>query len=71
MNMIIQFLELRPVIKVTVIPKRDTTLHNPKMHPNSEFLIPTSNNIGDMLLTRCEHSNTLDSVITKRLTLGA
>ena len=46
------FLELRPEVKVTVTPKQYVTLRNPKVYPHTEFGIPTSNNIGDMLRTR-------------------
>ena len=40
-------LETKTVIKV-IVTQNDT----PKMHPQSEFEIPTSINIGDMLKTR-------------------
>ena len=35
-------------VKVTVTRKWYETLRNPKMHPHTEFGIPTSKNIGDM-----------------------
>ena len=46
------FLELRPEVKVTVTPKQDATLRYPNVYPHTEFGIPTSNHIGDMLRTR-------------------
>ena len=44
------FLELGP--EVTVTRKQYVTLRDPKVYPHTEFGIPTSNNIGDMLQTR-------------------
>ena len=36
-------------VKVTVTRKSYTTLYHPKMHPHTQFVIPISNNIRDML----------------------
>ena len=38
--------------KVTVTPKWRVTLNHLKMHAQTKFWIPTSNNVGDMLQTR-------------------
>ena len=38
--------------KVTVIQLWYATLRHPMMHPHTNFEIPTSNNIRDMLRTR-------------------
>ena len=47
-------LEIRSEVnfKITVTPKWYPTLSYPKMHPQTKFEIPTSNNIRDMLRTR-------------------
>ena len=37
---------------VTVTPKLYATHCNPKMHPQTKFGIPTSNNVRDMLQTQ-------------------
>ena len=49
-----QFLETNSEVKlkVTVTQFWYATLGHPKMHPHTEFEIPTSNNIRDMLRTR-------------------
>ena len=50
----------RQEVKVKVTQKRiHNTLH-PKMHPSTEFGIPTFNIKGGMLQTRCEDSGTLN-----------
>ena len=46
------FLELRLDDKVTVTPKQNATLLDPKMYPHTKFVIPTSNNIGGMPRTQ-------------------
>ena len=43
-----QILETRSKVKVTVTQGRYTTLPHSKMHLQTKFGIPTSNNIGDM-----------------------
>ena len=45
-------LEMRSEVTVTVIWICYVTLHHPKMHPHAKFMIPTLNNIEDMLRTR-------------------
>ena len=45
-------LKTRSEVKVTMISKWYMTLHHPKMHPHTEFGIPISNNIRDMLQTQ-------------------
>ena len=52
-------LDLSPDVraKVTVIPKGYAAIRVPNMHQHTIFGIPTSNNIGDMLWTRCEQFN--------------
>ena len=49
-----QFLETKSEVKfkVTVTQFCYATLRHPKMHPQTKFEIPTSNNIRDMLRTR-------------------
>ena len=49
-----QFLENRSEVKFRAIVTQlwYATLRHPKMHPHSEFEIPTSNNIRDMLQTQ-------------------
>ena len=47
-----QFLETRSEVKFTVTQLRYGTLRHPKMHPHTEFEIPTSKNISDMLRTQ-------------------
>ena len=47
-----QFLETRSEVKVTVTQLLYVTLPHLKMHPPTQFEIPTSNNIRDKLRTR-------------------
>ena len=49
-----QFLETRPEVKfkLTVTQLWYTPLRHPKMHSQTKFEIPTSNNIRDMFQTR-------------------
>ena len=51
---IMQFLEIRSEVKfkVTVTQLWYATLPHPKMHSQTKFEIPTSNNISDMLRTQ-------------------
>ena len=53
-------LGLRPEVSVTVTPKTILDTLHPKMHPHTEFGIPTCTfkTIEDMLRTRCEDSDT-------------
>ena len=45
-------LEMRSEVTVIVIWICYVTLHHPKMRPHAKFMIPTLNNIEDMLRTR-------------------
>ena len=44
-------LKTRSEVKVTLTQGWFVTLHHPKMHAQTKFGIPTSNNIRDMLRT--------------------
>ena len=45
-------LEMRPGVKVTMTRKKYATFQDPKLYPHSVFGIPTSNNIGNILVTQ-------------------
>ena len=64
-----QILEMRSEVKVTVIQKWYATFHHPKMHPHTKFGIPIPNNMKyapDMIILETRSEVKVKATVTQK-----